>query len=874
MSTPFICSRCIARLTRSHVSRLRPKRSQLHTEALPSSASQPVWTSSVRKPGVSAEDDITDYRKPQLPTPHTGPFVSQIPGYESVVKRETRWTKFFPRRRLDTARRAHARIPITFRQQRLKVLKSRGNFMFIRGDLAYMYGLTNHDARHAVNQLGRLLGGRDSGKEAGKELDRYHDWKRHLTELLKLSKTPQLTPNDDDDLIQINTEADAMKPSWETLRGVWSGLDNERRKSMWPDHIASTFRSNPDMLPGVVLTTFNPTWCSSYVVEDLVYLLLRSLDDIQDRRERSQQIVDLVFFLLQNSPPRYLLFDQWTIWKMISLIPTFRVFEFYEALRNIEHPLRQNTLLHIARRLAVRSKYKAQAADVMCFLSTTPRFDINAPAASSVCTTLFTMQEGDIVADDHAAPDDLFRTLLDVGFRPNLLSLSALMRNFCLRGRVDVAWSIFNRLLEAGIEPDAYVFSILLNGSKQFLDMESVQRDIDMIEATEGWTPVLLNDFLDYIYQVCESQDEQRRGQRKRLGAKAWRLMYQLYSKFFHLAPLQKLTLFPLGNLDKHLDATPHPHLEEVTRMVANLRRRSDDLLMQPDNITLDIMFRAHFRSIDTPGPLRVYYKYFMSLLHFDDPILVSLIKGRGTLVHDIFIRDFLQFKETFNIGVQMIPRMFKYAKLEKPRRGENILHPPPSTHTYTILMNGYRNHNSCKGVIRTLNEMIEKGITPNIVTWNIVIGSLLEFGAIARAVRTVLHLNHIGLQPNDRTIREVTRLSLGKRKLFAECMAKLEKRPDDIDSRIFANSLFQVWNRKKQEPKEPDISQKDARLINKFYQHIEGENLRWNAGQREEEDKPKVEEKREDRDKDMELIMALRKQSKENKASRRETTG
>ncbi|KAI0881770.1 uncharacterized protein GGS22DRAFT_171832 [Annulohypoxylon maeteangense] len=876
MSTPFICRQCIARLTKVHASQIRPKCFQLHTQALPSPVQQQAWAlPTPERPESSIEHDGPSYHLSQPPTSHPGPFVSQIPGFESGRGREPRLRKFLPQRHPAVARSAHIHRPVTLRYLKLKILKSRANFRFIRDDVAYLYGLPDYGARHAVNQLGRLLGGRHSGLEAGQELDRYHEWKINIHELLKAVKAEPPTSNDSDGSTQTNVETDATKQSWEAFAGVWSELSNERRKLKWRDYIASLFRSTPDQAISFMHKTFRPEWCLNYVVEDSVYLILWSLKGAEDRMKRGKQIVDLLFFLLQNAPPKYLVLDQWSIWQAVSLIPVSRLFEFYQILRRLEHPLRQNTLLHFARRLAVKSKYKAQATDILRFLSTMPGFDINAPAPSSVCTTLFTMKEDDVVTNDDAAPDELFKTLLDVGFRPSLFGLSALMRNFCLRGRIDVAWRIFNSLLEAGIEPDAHVFSILLNGAKTNLDRESVQRDINMIEATQGWTQVLLNDLLDYIYQFAESQEEKRRAQRERLNIKAYRLMIQLYSKFFHYAPLKKLVDVPLGFYDWGLDDPIHPHLQEVTRMISNLRQLPDDLLLEPDSITLEIMLRARFRSIKGPDALIIYYRHFMSSLTWGDPVLTALVKDRGTVIYDIFLRDFLQFKETFNSGVALVQRVARYANLEKQKHGKNTLHPPPSVYTYTILMNGYRNHKKYEGVIRTLNEMIEKDITPNIVTWNVVIGSLLDTGSMTRAVRVIEHLNQIDLQPNDRTIEEVTHLSLGKRKEFADLMGQVEKHPRKTDTRTFVKWLIRLWRMEENGPKEskePNISQKDARLINRFYDNIETENIRWNAGLRDQEDKPKVDEKLEDGGKDMDFIMSVRKNAKENKASRRES--
>lgn len=872
MSTPFICRQCIARFTQSRIVQLRPKRFQLHTQASSSSASQPTWASFTQRLDSSLEHDETNSRLSQPPKLLLGPFASQVPGLESGRGREPRLRKYIPRRRSETAWRAHLHRPTTSRRLKLKVLKSRGNFMFIRDDVSYMFGLTNYNARHAVNQLGRLLGGRDSGQEAGEELDRYDDWKRNLPELLEVIQKSQPTPNDDENSIQSDVKKDNTIQSWEIVRGSWSELSNDRRKTIWQGYVASLFRSTPAKVPSFVQETFQPEWCPSYVIEDTIYLLLRNVEGMRDGGRKRREVANLIFFLLQKAPPKYLILDQWAIWKATSLIRTSRMFELYEALRKLEHPLRQNTLLHFASRLAVRSRYKAQATDVIRFLSTMPGFDINAPAPSSVCTTLFTMKKGDNVADEDAAPDELFKALLDLGFRPSLLGLSALMRNFCVRGRIDVAWKIFNSLLEAGIEPDAHVFSILLNGAKKAFDMESFQRDVDMIEATKGWTPVLLNDFLDFIYQIDETKDEIRRDQRKRLGVRAWRLMVQLYTKFFHRAPYQRITDFPLDDLFENISDTTPPHLQEISRMVTNLAQRPDDMLMQPDSLTLQIMLKAHYWSIRDPKALLIYYKKFMTAFAWRDPIVTNLIEERGHAVHDILLKSLLQFEKTFNTGIEMMNRRVEYAWMEKKKHEKNTFHPPATVHTYTILMNGYRDHKQYEGVIRTLNSMVKAGITPTMATWNTVIGSLLETGSIGRAVRVIEHINRIGLQPDKDTIEEVTSLTLGKRQAFAEFMAKIEKRPRCTNTRNFAKWLLRLWGKENGESKEPHISHQDARRINKFYDQIESENMRSNAGLGEEdmfEEEDNLQLR--DRSRDMDFIMSVRRRAKENKGSQQE---
>ncbi|KAF3057987.1 putative pentatricopeptide repeat protein [Daldinia childiae] len=156
-----------------------------------------------------------------------------------------------------------------------------------------------------------------------------------------------------------------------------------------------------------------------------------------------------------------------------------------------------------------------------------------------------------------------------------------------------------------------------------------------------------------------------------------------------------------------------------------------------------------------------------------------------------------MQFGSTFENGIRIVQSMHNRANRELEKLGKNVLHPQPSVYTYTILMTGLRNHKHTQGVIVTLNMMIKEGIVPNIVTWNAVIGALLQKGYIEEAVRVMRNLKQVGLESNARTVQEITNVSKVKRKWVATLMRKLDEKPTDIsDQRLFAKSLLRRWEK------------------------------------------------------------------------------
>ncbi|KAI0108451.1 hypothetical protein F4814DRAFT_427967 [Daldinia grandis] len=801
MATPFICRQCIARLTQSHSARIRPRNFELHTQAISTAAPQSTWTfpSEQRREPSNGYDvangygtGLPTYDPTLLPQTYNGdPIAENQPAWDGYFK------KFAPRPRpgLDKLRDLPVRGSHDLQK---KILQSLGDYSTVYDDLMDIYGLSPREARHAISQLERLIGGR-SAVEAGTRLEHFHTWKSHFRELLGIVSGSHHGPGTHDDSSKHPLWTPSGKRDSEAMKEIWQRQDQTRRESLWPHIIISAFRSHLSTIPSLIRATFQPSWCPSYIVEDIVYLLSQTLDDNQTSKSDHRQVTELIFFLLKNSTPRYMVLEQLVIRKVISLLPTPKLVELHEDLKNIELPLNQNTLLHFASRFARGSKYKVHAAEIIYFLSSLPGFDINSPAAISTCTTLLSVEEGNLPGD-HAAPDELFKILLDAGFQPNILTLSSLMRNFCIRGRVEVALGIFDLLAGRGIEPDPHIFSILINGAKHALDFESLHRIAVMIEARKVWSLYLVNDVLDFIYQYNESQRQHRRRQRKRDTARAWRLMVQVYLKFFKLAPLQKGTLFPIENLLATRPEQISPKLKGVERFISMLKPVPDALLIQPDGITLGLMFRVHFWTIQRPGPLRMYYNHFMRLLNKGNPIIAQIIKDQGTLIFDTFLRDFMQFGSTFDSGIRIVQGMHNRANQEMEELGKNVLHPPPSVYTYTILITGLRNHRHTRGVITTLNMMIKEGIVPNIVTWNAVIGALLQKGYLEEAVRVMRNLKHVGLESNARTVQEITNVSKVKKKWVVTLMRESGEKPTDIsdisDQRLFAKSLLRRWEK------------------------------------------------------------------------------
>ncbi|KAI1133407.1 hypothetical protein F5Y10DRAFT_228969 [Nemania abortiva] len=780
MPTLFICRECTARLARRAYVLLRSEHRLLHTRVIPPQRpSQDViplvnrgrrWEPNVLQSERQNGDAVsaTSFPSSEGQDDETG---------GTTRHRGGRVWKFVPKTPLSVQRLGILPPTDSIRELKAKILCARGNYRVVHEDLVRVYGLSHSEARHAVGQLERLLWGHLDMDTAASRLDRYLSWKKDISAALRNAAAVSSIQDVNSSIGDASTETTSHASEKVSMKTAWQRLDKDRRELLWSQMVLSTLDSEPHTLPTLIQSTFDPSWCPSYVVEDLLYVLFRRCHLALQRGaqgnciQMQKDIEAIVTFVLNKSPPRYLALEQTVLQMTLPALPTTELNQRNQLLRTIEHPVHAHTLLHIASRFAKSFDTKGYAVDILRILTDMPGFDLNTPAAASVCTSLLTLNENEPLPDEQAAPDILIEFLLERGLRPNLLVLSALMRNFCVRGHLDTAWTVFDLMLQYGLEPDQHVYSILLNGSKRNPGDASLEHIFNIITSRNAWSPVLVNDYLDLLFRENESQLEQRRRQRK--ANNAWRPMLQLYAKFYDLAPLQKFTLFPLENLVKAQGVEPKYSTPSI-RMAESLMPQPDTKLMQPDSVVLCLMIGAHMRSLLTPKYAIRYYRYFCKLVGKKDPAALGLLAEHGTLVYDIFIRTLMQFRATSGFAVEEVEKMVLAANKEKARDGRNLYHHPPSIYTWGILLNGLKNHNDIRNALAVFNMMTTIGqVRPTLPIWNAFIQTLARAGSVSGVVKAIWSLKQAGLQPNDRTIKAISMLP---RRLRDKVIAELEE--------------------------------------------------------------------------------------------------
>jgi pentatricopeptide repeat protein len=266
-----------------------------------------------------------------------------------------------------------------------------------------------------------------------------------------------------------------------------------------------------------------------------------------------------------------------------------------------------------------------------------------------------------------------------------------------------------------------------------------------------------------------------------------------------------------------------------ITDIAAALLPQPESKLMKPDTITLSLMLSAAIR-----GAPRFYnslqsgaaamlgqINHFNKLFDSGDSTAVAMVEKHGSLIYDVFLRGMLQFQQCLHPAVDLVKTMLERSLDEQKRYGRNVRHPRPSVYTWTMLVNGFKNHRQ-PGIAASMVRMMikEGGVKPNMITWNTLITAFARVNDAHGAVRAVWYLEQSGLRPDKHTIQAIssmnprarqqalTLMEASKDKLIPpdDDVASLLMRPIPLDADYSDPIIRQVKNEDSPPPSDEEV--------------------------------------------------------------------
>ncbi|KAI3393412.1 hypothetical protein diail_4307, partial [Diaporthe ilicicola] len=575
-----------------------------------------------------------------------------------------------------------------------------------------------------------------------------------------------------------------------------------------------------------------------YMIEDSVGFLasrIRQLDPSR-RQDFAQNLASVITEACQLSEKGHIRPMQNSIYLILDALPQDQLEDWFHQLMENGVRLHKYTLVHFASRFAKVSATKDLSLDIWRDLCETASLDINTPVGASLCTSLLTFEDHDLQGLDGISltPAEIFQCLIDLGLIPNVVTYTTIIRSLCAKNELQTALQVFEVMTQHGVQPDAYTYSVMMNGCKSSEDFDTMMHFALEARAADIRDPVIWNDVIHATFLACLKESRLPGGSR---GARCmtWGPMNAIYTRFFDPVPLRALVTSRQTKVREFME------LQGV--IPARMKRVFYDLsplppkeVLQPTSPTLSLMVMGFVRHLPRPYDVILFYDQFKDLLRQGNPMAQMIIQEQGSIIHDIVLRALLKWKGTLRLMLDIISDMMPdvtpartatdslssptaelknreesfadltteaevpvvkstiadlgtpiadsaadiadveseaavgdesssdagtsdaYGDLEG--RAAPICHPPPSVHTWSILVKAFMSEGRPHEAEHTLEFMQAYGVKPNRVTWNTLAAGYAKLGDTKQAVEAMRRLEAAGFENDDYTMRAFSYIS------------------------------------------------------------------------------------------------------------------
>ncbi|KAJ4306189.1 hypothetical protein N0V88_000985 [Collariella sp. IMI 366227] len=619
-------------------------------------------------------------------------------------------------------------------------------------------------------------------------------------------------------ILMAENSVEGMRARWRKHKPLL-----EHRIRDWPPMILLAMRCFPERVADILRATAEKYVTPRYTLENVVcFVGLWNLQQPESRRKEEQAkltatLLDL--FRLDKDPgPWSLRLPQWVIGTAVSTSSPETVVELYSELRRIGAKLHLHTRVNFAFKLAALPKHKETALRILEDLLQEGVLDPSDLVANKLASKLFFLpvkewEEGLISETDIASIREVYKRFPGLGITPNHRVYTAMIRSLALTDQLDKALDVYTLMRRRKMILDPLVLSTLVNGAKRANALSTI---IDLVaDAPTQYvqTRYTWNDIIHAILVAAIQENNERMASSPRV-IPAYFFMLRAYAKLYKLEPLQTLLPPALngGRLADRDDASePWEWEKKADALTDMLPALPGDQLMEPNTDILNIMLLGYVSAFSSPKQIMNFYSHFRSLLRNRHPITIDLLSW-STIPYDIIIKVLTEHPDTMRTAIDIANDMLQDAADSsanpKPLPEPEIIPtaestpdpsillspsppppekqlltsrlpshpsplPPPSVHTWSILLRGFIQHGRLYHAQRLILVMRQHGVEPNLATYNTLLYGYARAGKMRQSVLTISNLEAAGYHWDVHTVRGLARLAQ-RGKDSAELVAKL----------------------------------------------------------------------------------------------------
>lgn len=518
------------------------------------------------------------------------------------------------------------------------------------------------------------------------------------------------------------------------LHRSWMYAPKQDRINRWQEAMLWAMQKSPLRALAMLLATFKSRafMPPRHMVQDCLQLLARHfLFNVSEADLTAKRTIwRLTCKFIDGASPEELrsyAISQEVVQLLLKHCNNILALSLYKRLVSNRADLHVNTMLHfLARFVDMGMLHKSME---LLEVITSRLVEIRSSFATGVdlsraqiqagCVKLLRSQWG--LEEPYSVQSKILTQMLEMGIRPDTAMYNAVLLNMIEGRDFETAWQTYDIAKQScHFATDAITYGILAKGAKLSGEsniLEKVLRDVNEDPSMLLGDPRLMSSILDAI---CHLSPEH-----------SFSAMLDYYKQHLDLRPLQELGLCGLETqAPNHADVAerwPTKYILGQMILVCNKIHTSPDALVHRYNIYHELVQRQH-------------------------PLIAPL--AQDDYVANSFLMAFGRRSETLQYCTTVVKQM-----LSPPSSADSPPHASPTVRTWSILLSVYLRHGQSHAAEKVLTLMRARGLQPDKVTWNNIIGGYAAMQDVAGAVDGMRRMEAEGLQSDARTLKELGRL-------------------------------------------------------------------------------------------------------------------
>ena len=551
---------------------------------------------------------------------------------------------------------------------------------------------------------------------------------------------------------------------------IWANLDWARKRSTWPLVMHWALSHYPERALAILSTTLmKPDYRPPpfAVADSLDYLACVFLQDGSrpdpNVVQRIRRIVSFHLEWCKGQTANFRGVSQRTLYLLIKHCRGHEQLRLYQTIRACNTFVHTNTLLHLMSSFIDIGEL-VTAMDILQRIVKSGA-NLKLDQVQQGCAKLL---RGGSDLPLHGASylrdrqhikfqirSNMLAQILEMGIPPNLMMYNVIILNAVEVGKLGLAWRIYAMLRANKLEPDSSTYSILLKGIRHGMDENQVfelfqrAKDVGLLSQS----PYLVCQLLHITYLYRSDHED----------FLPFTELLPVYEQYVDNRPLKDL-----GLLRHSTDTQPEPQVE----------------LMQPTGPILGMMIAAYLMQHRSSDHLPALYARYHELIEAGHPLIAPLAETDYTA--NAFVKVLGIRRESLPLCTTVLEHMLKAPASGSPTTKRAA----PTVQTWSILLLAFMDHGQMTAGEKILTMMRDRGMEPNQVTWNTLLGGYAGMQDVEGSIKVMRRMEEAGYVVQQETLEAWGRLVDRKKLLRAferavkeeeQASSKLEP-VDDVD--------------------------------------------------------------------------------------------